>query len=137
MTNMFANKEMISPKKQVLIFGAIALVGMLGATLVAQDPLTIWLIGVSCLLLFSIMNNGISFFAKSYKIYLVHSVYSFMFLLIGVVGVSTLLSGVSVFEAKGYRVIVMVVLVANFFFIAMIITVKGLLSLLEDKDKKN
>lgn len=136
MTNSFAKKNLMSPKQQVLIFGAVALVGMLGASVVARDNLTIWLIGVSCLLLFSIMNNGMSFFAESYKNYLVHSVYGFMFLLIGVVAVSTVLSGVTIFDAKGYRVIVMVVLIANFLFIAMITTVKGLLSLLEEKDKK-
>lgn len=135
MTNSFAKKDLMPPKQQVFIFGAAALVGMLGASIVARDNLTIWLIGVSCLLLFSIMNNGMSFFAENYKNYLVHSVYGFLFLLIGVVAVSTFLSGISIFDTKGYRAIVMVVLIANFLFIAMITTVKGLLSLLEDKDK--
>lgn len=132
--NSFAKKDLMPPKKQLLIFGAAALGGMLGATLVAKNPLTIWLMGVSCLLLFSMLNNGMSFFAENYKTYVIHSVYGFMFLLIGVVGLATLLSGISVFDAKGYRIIVMVVLVANFLFMAMITTVKGLLSLLEDKD---
>jgi hypothetical protein len=136
MTNRFAKKDLMPPKKQVLIFAAAALVGMLGASFIARNPLTVWLIGVSCLLLFSIMNNGMSFFAESYKNYLIHSIYGFMFLLIGVVGLSTLLSGRSVFDAGGYRIIIMVVLVANFLFIAMITTVKGLLSLLETKDEK-
>ncbi len=136
MSNQFAKKDLIPPKKQVLIFGAAALGGMLGASLIARNPLTIWLMGVSCLLLFSIMNNGMSFFAANYKTYLIQSIYSFMFLLIGVVGLATLLSSTSIFDAKGYRVIVMMVLIANFLFIAMITTVKGLLSLLEDGDKK-
>lgn len=136
MTNNFVKKDLIPPKKQVLIFAAAALVGMLGASFVARDKLTIWLIGVSCLLFFSIINNGMSFFAESYKDYLVHSVYGFMFLLIGVVGISTMLSGTSVFDAGHYRVIIMVVLIANFLFIAMITTIKGLLRLLEEKDKK-
>ena len=134
MNNQFAKEDLMPPKIQVFIFGGIALLGMLGASIVARDNLTIWLIGVSCLLLFSIMNNGMSFFAVNYKMYLIHSVYAFMFLLIGVVGLFTLLSGVSVFEAGSYRVIVIMVLIANFLFMAMITTVKGILSLLEEKD---
>ncbi|MGH1335333.1 MAG: hypothetical protein ACRBFS_04330 [Aureispira sp.] len=135
MTNQFAKKDLIPPKKQVLIFAGAALVGMLGARLVAKNELTIWLMGVSCLLLFSMMNNGMSFFAENYKTYLIHSIYAFVFLLIGVVGLSTLLSGMSIFDTGGYRAIVLVILVANFLFIAMIITVKGILSMLEEKDE--
>ncbi len=129
-------KNIMPPMVQAAIFGGSALVGMLGAAIVAQESLTVWMIGTSCLLLYSIMNNGMSMFAEDYKKYLVHSIYGFMFIMIGVIALATLFSKLSVFEAGGYRMILTIILIANFIFIAMIITVKGLLSLIAEKDKK-
>lgn len=124
------------PITQAAIFGGSAFVGMLGATLIARESLTIWMVGTSCLLLYSIMNNGISMFAEDYKKYLVHSIYGFMFIMIGVIAFATLFSSLSVFDAGGYRMILTIILIANFIFIAMIITIKALLNLLAEKDKK-
>ena len=121
---------------QAAIFGGSALVGMLGAAFIAKEALTIWMIGTSCLLLYSMMNNGMSMFAEDYKKYLVHSIYGFMFIMIAVIGLGTLLSGLSVYEAGGYRMILTIILIANFLFIAMIITIKGLLKILAEKDEK-
>lgn len=135
MTN-FEKKNIMPPKIQAAIFGVSAVLGMLGAMFVARESLTIWMIGTSCLLLYSILNNGLSFFAADYKSYLVHSIYGFMFIMIGVIGIATLFSGMTVFEAGGYRAILMIILIANFIFIAMIITIKGVLSLIAEKDKK-
>lgn len=124
------------PKMQAAVFGGIAVVGMLGAKLVAQEQLTIWMFAASMLLLFAIMNNGLSIFAPDYKKYLTHSIYIFMFMLIGLIAFATILSGLSVFEAGGYRSIFIIILIANFIFISMIMMIKGLLVVLSEKDKK-
>ena len=124
------------PMMQAVVFGGSALVGMLGATFMAKDSLTIWMIGTSCLLLYSIINNGMSLFVEDYKKYLVHSIYGFMFIMIIVIALATLLSGLSVYEAGGYRMILTIILIANFIFIAMIITIKGFLTIIAEKDKK-
>lgn len=132
----FEKKNIMPPKMQAAIFGLAAVVTMLGAAVMAKESLTIWMMGTSCLLLYSILNNGLSIFAIDYKTYWVHSVYGFMFMLIGVIALATVLSGLSVFEAGGYRAILMMVLMANFIFIAMIITIKGLLKVMAEKDKR-
>lgn len=124
------------PLMQAAIFGGSALVGMLGATFMAKDSLTIWMTGTSCLLLYSIINNGMSMFTEDYKKYLVHSIYGFMFMMILVIALATLLSGLSVYEAGGYRLILTISVIANFIFIAMIITIKGFLTIIAEKDKK-
>jgi hypothetical protein len=129
-------KNIMPPMIQAAIFGGSALVGMLGASFMAKELLTIWMIGTSCLLLYSIVNNGMSLFVDEYKKYLVHSIYGFMFIMITVIAVATFLSGLSVYDAGGYRMILTITLIANFIFIAMIITVKSLLNLLAEKDKK-
>lgn len=129
-------KNTMPPMIQAAISGGSALVGMLGAAFIAKEALTVWMIGTSCLLLYSMMNNGMSMFVEDYKKYLVHSIYGFMFIMIGVIAFATLLSGLSVFEAGGYRMILTIILIANFIFIAMIITVKGLLTFIAEKDKK-
>ena len=98
-------RNSIAPIIQAAIFGGSALVGMLGATFIAREGLTIWMTGTSCLLLYSMINNGMSMFAEDYKKYLVHSIYGFMFIMITVIGAATLLSGLSVYEAGGYRMI--------------------------------
>lgn len=135
MTN-FQKKNIMPPKIQAAIFGGSAVLGMLGASFIAKEALTIWMIGTSCLLLYSILNNGMSFFAPDYKNYLVHSIYGFIFLLIGTIGIATALSGLSVFNAGGYRTILIIILIANFMFIAMIVTIKGIVDLLAEKDKR-
>lgn len=124
------------PMVQAAIFGGSALLGMLGASFMAKEALTIWMIGTSCLLLYSIVNNGMSLFVEDYKKYLVHSIYGFMFIMIAVIALGTVLSGLSVYDAGGYKMILTITLIANFIFIAMIITVKSLLNLLAEKDKK-
>lgn len=129
-------KTIVPPMIQAAVFGGSALVGMLGAAFVAKQALTVWMIGTSCLLLYSMINNGMGIFVEDYKKYLVHSIYGFMFIMIGVIALATLLSGLSVFEAGGYRMILTIVLIANFIFIAMIITIKGLLTVIAEKDKK-
>lgn len=129
-------RNVMPPMIQAAVFGGSALVGMLGATFVAKDILTIWMIGTSCLLLYSIINNGMSLFVEDYKKYLVHSVYGFMLIMIGVIAFATLFSGLSVYEAGGYRMILTITLIANFTFIAMVITLKGLLTAIAEKDKK-
>ncbi|MFT5647364.1 MAG: hypothetical protein ACI976_002054 [Aureispira sp.] len=129
-------RNVMPPMMQAAVFGGSALVGMLGATFMAKDSLTIWMIGTSCLLLYSIINNGMSLFVEDYKKYLVHSIYGFIFIMIIVIALATLLSGLSVYEAGGYRLILTITLIANFIFIAMIITIKGLLTVIAEKDKK-
>ena len=124
------------PMMQAAIFGGSAFVGMLGAALMAKDVLTIWMIGTYCLLLYSMINNGMSLFVKEHKKYLIHSIYGFMFIMIGVIALATLLSGLGISEAGGYRMILTITLVANFIFIAMVITIKGLLTIIAEKDKK-
>jgi hypothetical protein len=129
-------RNVMPPMMQAAILGGSALVGMLGATFMAKDSLTIWMTGTSCLLLYSIINNGMSMFAEDYKKYLVHSIYGFMFMMILVIALATLLSGLSVYEAGGYRLILTISVIANFIFIAMIITIKGFLTIIAEKDKK-
>lgn len=132
----FEKKNIMPPKMQAMLLGGSAALGMLIAKFVAQDQLTIWMIGATCLLLFALLNNGLSFYASNYKSYLMHSIYSFMFIMVGVIAWATVLSGLSVFEAGSYRNIFLIILVANFIFISMIITIKGLLTVLAEKDKK-
>jgi hypothetical protein len=129
-------RNIMPPMMQAASFGGCALVGMLGATFMAKDVLTIWMIGTSFLLLYSIINNGMSLFVEDYKKYLVHSIYGFMFIMIIVIALATLLSGLSVNAAGGYRMILTITLIANFIFIAMITTVKGLLRIIAEKDEK-
>lgn len=129
-------RNVMPPMMQAAVFGGSAMVGMLGATFMAKDSLTIWMIGTSCLLLYSIINNGMSMFVEDYKKYLVHSIYGFMFIMIIVIALATLLSRLSVYEAGGYRLILTITLIANFIFIAMITTIKGLLTIIAEKDKK-
>lgn len=124
------------PKTQGLILGGVAVVGMLGAKIVAQEQLTIWQIAASMLLLFSIMNNGLSVFSPDYKRYVSHSMYIFMGLLIGLIALATVLSGLSIFETNGYRNIFIIILISNFIFISMVMMIKGLLMILAEKDKK-
>lgn len=128
--NMFVKKDLFPPHKLAVAFGTVAVVAMLLASFTAKDPMTVWLIGSSCLLLFSIANNGMSFFAESYKYYLRNSLYSFFALFAVVLGVAYLCSGISVYDAKSYKIIVGVILMANFVFIAMILFVKGIFSAL-------
>lgn len=132
----FENKNVIAPKIQVLTLAIFAVVGMLGARLMAKNLLTIWQVAATCLLLFAIINNCLSFFAQKYKTYLLQSIYSFLFLLIGLIVFATLLSGISVFDAGTYRTIFLIVLIANFIFISMVMTVKGFLIAFAEKDKK-
>jgi hypothetical protein len=129
-------RNSIPPMIQAAVFGGTAILGMLGAAFIAKEVLTIWMIGTSCLLLYSMLNNGMSMFAENYKKYLVHSIYGFMFIMIAVIGLATVLSGLTVYDAGGYRMILTIILIANFLFIAMIITIKGLLRLLAEKDEK-
>jgi len=129
-------KTQIPPLLQAAILGGSALVGMLGAALIAKEALTIWMIGTSCLLLYAMINNGMSMFAEDYKKYLIHSIYSFMLIMITVIATATLLSGLSVSEAGGYRMILMIILMANFTFIAMIVTVKSVLAYIAETDEK-
>lgn len=133
---MAKKKEIWTPVRQVATFAGSAAVSMIFASLFLPNPIMVWLIGGSCLLLFSIMNNGLSFFVDNFKQYLIQSTYCFMGLLIGMGLLATLLSGVSIFDAESYRPIFIIILIANFIFMAMIITVKGLLALMEEKDKR-
>ncbi|CAA6829060.1 MAG: Unknown protein [uncultured Aureispira sp.] len=121
---------------QAAVFGGSGVLGMLGAALMAKEALTIWMVGTSCILLYSLINNAMSLFVEDYKKYLIHSVYGFMFTMIAIIAIATILSGLSVSEAGGYRMILMIVLVANFIFIAMIMTVKNLLTFIAKKDEK-
>lgn len=129
-------KQLMLPKQQAIIFLASMVICMLGASFVAQDKLTIWMIGASFLLLFSILNNGASMFIEDYKPYLIHSLYGFTAMLVAAIGLGMLLSGLSIRDAGSYRDIFIIILVANFLFIAMIITIKGLLRILSEKDNK-
>ena len=132
----FEKENIMPPKIQAGIMGGCSAVGMLGAKFVAQEQLTIWLIGASCLLLFAILNNGLSIFSGDYRNYLIHSVYSFIFLLIGSIAFATVLSGLSVFEAGGYRTIFLIILAANFIFISMIMMIKSCLRMFAEKDQR-
>jgi hypothetical protein len=130
-----SNKKIISPTIQVTFFSGMAVVGLIGAKIMAKDPLTIWMIAASSLLLFSLMNNIQSVSVKKYKKYLIQSIYLFMFMLIGMVLLATGLSGMSVFDAGSYRTIFTIVLIANFIFIAIVMLVRGFLVFLEEKDE--
>ena len=122
------------PLRLALYFGGSATAAMLLAYLATDETSTIWLIGTSSLLLFSIANNGMSFFAESYKHYLRNSLYSFFGLLAVILGIGYLCTGESIREAGCYKIIMSVVLIANFIFIGMILFVKGLLNMLGAKD---
>lgn len=132
--DQFVKKDLMPPYRLALYFGGAAAVGMLFTYLSSEDPSSVWLIGISCLLLFSIVNNGMSFFAESYKYYLRNSLYSFIALLGGILGMGYLCTGASIQATDSYKVIMTVVLMANFVFIGMILFVKGLLNMLGAKD---
>jgi len=131
-----SKRKIIAPKIQIAFFGGMALIGLLGAKLIAQNPLTIWMIAASCLLLFSILNNLQSVFIEKYKNYLIQSIYLFMFMFIGTILLATGLSGMSIFDAGSYRTIFTIILIANFMFIAMVMLVRGIVVFLEEKDEK-
>mgnify|MGYP001058550938 CR=1 FL=1 len=134
--NNFQQKFNEYPPFQAGLFGLSSLVLMIGAKFIAKEPITIWLISASFLLLYSVMTNTVSIFIEDYKKYLVKSIYTFlgMFLLLGLF--SVLLSGLSIHEAKPYRSIYLVLFLTYFIFISMVMMIKGLLSFLDEKDKK-
>jgi hypothetical protein len=132
----FEKENIMPPIRQFALFSTISIAGIFGASFIASDLLTIWLIAASMLLLFAVINNGLSIFSVNYKSYLIQSVYSFIFLLIGLVLISTFLSGMTIFEAAPYRNIFLVILITNFIFISMIMAIKGLLIFLSEKDSK-
>ncbi|MCH2021244.1 MAG: hypothetical protein MK207_02090 [Saprospiraceae bacterium] len=132
----FEKENIMAPIKQFALFFVISIAGIFGASFIASDLITIWSIAASMLLLFSVINNGLSIYTINYKSYLIHSVYSFVALLISLVLLSTLLSGMTIFEATPYRNIFLVILITNFIFISMIMLIKGLLIFLSEKDSK-
>lgn len=132
--DQFVKKDLMPPHRLALYFGGSAVCAMALASVASDRTSTVWLIGSSCLLLFAIANNGMSFFAESYKHYLRNSLYSFFGLLAIILGVGYLCTGESIREAGSYKIILAVVLIANFIFIGMILFVKGLLTMLGAKD---
>ncbi|MDC0231301.1 hypothetical protein OAK19_04985 [Aureispira] len=132
----FEKKNIMPPIRQFALFSIISIFGTVGASFIAKDLITIWSIAASMLLLFAVINNGLSIFAVNYKLYLLQSIYSFVFLLIGLVLLSTLLSAMTIFEAAPYRNIFLVILITNFIFISMIMAIKGLLLFMSEKDRK-
>lgn len=129
-------KKIISPKQQALMFGGSAALMIIIAGFVAKNPITIWLISASMLLLFSIMNNIQSIVVAKYGEYLQRSLVAFVATFIGLGMLSTLCSGISIFEAKPYRTIYIVILVTYFFFVGIIMLMKSFMSFMKSKDKK-
>ena len=131
----FQHKFNEYPPLQAGIFGLSSLVLMIGAKFFAKDPITIWLISASFLLLYSVMTNTASIFIEDYKKYLIKSVYTFLLLFLMLGLFSVFLSGLSVHEAKPYRSIYLVLFMTYFIFISMVMMIKGLLGFLDDKDR--
>lgn len=75
----FEKENIMPPLKQFALFSAISVAAIFGASFIARDLLTIWLFAASMLLLFAVINNGLSIFAVNYKSYVIQSVYSFVF----------------------------------------------------------
>lgn len=134
--NQFVKKDLIPPHRLALYFGVAAITGMVLAAVASDDPSPVWQMGISCLLLFSMANNALSFFAESYKYHLRNSLYSFFGLFAAILLVGYFCTGVSIQEAGSYKIIVAVVLIANFIFIGMILFVKGIFSMLGERDKR-
>jgi hypothetical protein len=128
--------KIISPKQQALMFGGAAALMIIIAGFVAQKPITVWLISASMLLLFSIMNNIQSIVVPKYGEYLQQSLVAFVATFIALGGLSTLCSGISIFEAKPYRTIYIIILVTYFFFIGIIMLMKSFMNFMKSKDDK-
>lgn len=134
--NNFQNKFNEYPPLQAAVFGITALILMIGAKFIAKDPLTIWLISASFLLLYAVMTNAASIFIEEYKPYLIKSIYGFLIVFLGLGFFSVLLSGLSIQEAKPFRSIYLVLFMSYFIFISMVMMIKGLLKILSQKDQK-
>lgn len=131
------DKQLLRLPKNQFIFSAVSsLVSMIVVVFIFGDNLGAWLISATFLLFFSVSNNCVGLFEDDLKKYLIRSTYAFIFLLIGSIAASMLLSGVSIHEAKPYRTIYIVILISHFILIGMIITIKSLLGFLIDKDSK-
>lgn len=128
-------KKIISPVQQAIAFGGSAAVMMLIASGVAQKSITIWLISAAVLLLFSVLNNIQSLLVPNYGQYLQRSLVAFVATFIGLGVLATLLSGTSIFDAKPYRTIYIIILVTYFFFAAIVMLMKSFMSFMQSKDK--
>ncbi len=129
-------KKSFTPVLQFAVFAGSGAISIIVASIIAQEKLTTWMFAASFLLLFSILNNVMSMFVDDFKKYIIHSVYSFTFLLIALILLASTLSGLSINEASPYRNIFLVIFISNFIFISMIMMVKGLLIFLSQKDEK-
>jgi hypothetical protein len=129
-------KKTISPVLQFAVFAGLGGISIIITSFIAQEKLTIWMFAAAFLLLFSIFNNVQSMFVVDFKKYVIHSVYAFTFLLIGLILLASTFSGLSIYEASPYRNIFLVLFISNFIFISMIMMVKGLLIFLGEKDEK-
>ncbi len=127
-------KVILRPFWQGLLFGGAALVLMLGALMVAQNPLKIWMMSSTILLIFAVLTHLQSIKAVAYGKYLQESLMAFMFTFIALGVLSTFLSGISIFDAGHYRTIYIIILASYFFFMGMVMLVKSFLNFLEDKD---
>ena len=129
-------KKIVPPRTQAIALGGGAALMMLIATVVAKNPLTIWLISGSMLLLFPILNHIQSLAVRNYGQYLQKSLVAFVFTFIGLGGLSTILSGIPIFDAGHYRTIYIVILMTYFFFMGIIMLMKSFLMFLQKKDEK-
>jgi len=128
-------KSIISPPKLALIFGGGGFLMMIIAGLVG-NTLNVWLVSASMLLLFSVLVNIQSLLVPNFKEYTKKAMYSFVITFIALGLLSRLVSGISVFDAGSYRTIYIVILVSYFFFLAIIMFIKGVIGFLLEKDDK-
>ena len=124
------------PKNQFIAVSGLSLSCMLIAKMLFEDPNMVWLVSATYLLFISVSNNCISLFSDNFKKYFSSSSYAFIFFLIGSIVISMLLSGLSIHQASSFRTIYFVILLAHFIFVGIVVTIKGILGLLESKDQK-
>jgi hypothetical protein len=120
------------PHRQGLVVLIAGLVFMLVGKFTAS-PTFPWLTSGAFLLLFVVFNNGLGIFADNFGQYVQQSMPVFVGLLVGLGGLAYLISGISIYEAKSFRTIYVVLIMAYFTLLTLCLLVRQAADYLKDK----
>ena len=107
---------------------------------IGKDPMDIWLISSSTLLFFILFNSVVNFQYQEIMTYYRESIYTFIGLLSLIILISTLLSGVQVFDAESYYWILYVFSLVYLVFISITSLMRKIVAIAlkqeEDEEKR-
>lgn len=130
------NINIPAPPKQAIAMAVGAALIMLVGKLVSSNPLFPWLTSGACLLFFVVFNNALAIFSDDFRQYVQHSMMSFLVMVIFLGLAAFLVSGISIFDAKPYRTIYIVMIMAYFSLLAVGLLVRQIVDFLKAKDEK-